>query len=689
MNKLIVAEKDKAARRIAEILSDGTYESKKVGKTNVYEYSENGDQHQVVGLRGHIMKIDFPEQYKDWQAKEPEELIRADIEKKPLHKGIVNSIQKLAEKAEETIIATDYDREGELIGKDALEVIQKQQKDIKNKRARFSALTPTDVKQAFNETGEMDYLLSSSGEVRQILDLVWGASLTRYISLTAHRYGDNFLSVGRVQTPTLAIIVDKEKEIEAFEPTPYWEINIKLQTDKKPLQAQHTEGRIWDETKASEIYSKIQDTATVTQIKTKTRKDKPPTPFNTTAFMRAAGAVGLTPSRAMSTAESLYTAGYISYPRTDNTVYSESLDIHQKLDMLGTHPEFQENVQKIKQQKKIQPTRGDKTSKDHPPIHPTQLASKDDLSKTEWKVYELVVRRFLATLSPPATKQLVTIKLTSGGEKFHSKGTKYTDLGWRQHYPYYKTKETILPELQENQELKIKDKQKESKETNPPNRYSSNRLITEMDNKGLGTKATRHNIISKLYSRNYIYGDPPKPTKTAEAVIETLEKYAERITQPDMTATLEKEMDQIIEGELEKQEVIEESRQMLEDIFKDLTKNKEEIAESLRTGLQKDKIIGPCPDCGENLRIMRSRRGSRFVGCTGYPDCNYSLPLPKRGNLIRTKKTCPDHNLNKLKVTYNKDKKPWTLGCPQCNYDEWQENKNKEKNKEKTEKNNK
>ncbi len=229
----------------------------------------------------------------------------------------------------------------------------------------------------------------------------------------------------------------------------------------------------------------------------------------------------------------------------------------------------------------------------------------------------------------------------------------------------------ILPDLEVGQVLTVVDKKLVDKETQPPGRYGQGRLIKVMEDLGLGTKSTRHEIISKLYSRAYVHGNPLQPTNTAMAVIGTLETYADTITKPEMTATLEQEMDLISEGAKTEDEVVDESRVMLSAVFDDLNKNSEKVTEELRTGMREDKIIGTCEKCKSDLIIRRSKRGGRFIGCTGYPDCDFSLPLPKSGQIVVTDKMCEKHNMNHIKII-TKGKRPWDLGCSYCNFIEWQ-----------------
>ena len=152
------------------------------------------------------------------------------------------------------------------------------------------------------------------------------------------------------------------------------------------------------------------------------------------------------------------------------------------------------------------------------------------------------------------------------------------------------------------------------------------------------------------------------------------------ITKPEMTRALEEDMTKIAERRLGEEEVVEESRSMLDSVFDDLLSHQEEIETSLREGLRTDKIVGTCPSCGKELIIRRGRRGSRFIGCTGYPDCTFTLPLPKFGMIIVTDKTCEEHGMYHIRII-NKGKRPWDLGCPKCNFDQWQAKKAEEAKK--------
>jgi len=678
----IITEKGTTARKIASILSNGSAKKRKIGSIEAHEF----DGKVVTGLSGHVFRLDFPPTYNNWSKINPYELIDAQIVAVAIKKDIIKLLKHIAKNVDSVTIATDYDREGELIGVEALRLIKKIKPDVKVDRMRYSAITEKDIKESFAARSEVDYNLAASAEARQIIDLIWGASLTRFVSLSANRLGDDFFSVGRVQSPTLALLVEKEKEIAKFVSRKFWELHAKLKTEKGDIfDVTHEKRKFWEREEAEERIARIESAKSgiVRDVKTKLRVDKPPTPFDTTGFIRAASSIGYTPRRAMNVAQSLYLEGLISYHRTDNTTYPDTLDLKALVKMFQGHEEFGEHAELLLKKKKLKPTAGKKKTTDHPPIHPVAETTKEKLDKDKWKVYELVVRRFLATLSDAAKWEDTDVKIEVGSEPLEAKGKELKEQGFLAVYPYQKKEELTLPKLKEGDKVIVEDLEIADKETKPPNRISQAGLIKKMEDLGLGTKSTRHEIIGKLYDRTYVQGNPAKPTEKAFALIDSLEKYAAMITKPEMTGTLEQEMDGISEGKRKKKEVADDSRKMLNAVFKVMMENREEIGNSLKEALKSDKIVGTCPECGADLFWARSKRRKRFVGCSGFPTCSFSLPLPPSGRLIVTKDKCDEHpSLFKLKII-KKGKgrgKTWDFGCPYCNFLQWKE---KEKDKEK------
>ena len=658
---LIICEKQNAAQRITTILSKGKARRTFFNRVPLYDFVDNkNNKIHVIGLKGHVVNLDFPKEYNRWNNVDPKNLIQTEPIKTIQDWNIVNLLKKLAGDVREIVIATDYDREGELIGVEGLELIQKSNPNVKVKRARFSALTAFEIQNAFKNLTEVDHNLSSAAFSRQIIDLKWGAVLTRFISLASKQTGKDFLSVGRVQSPTLALIVDREKEILDFKPQPYWQIDAHLKKDTQFI-AQHEEGRFWEEEVAKRTYEHVQKASegTVAEVETKQEFDYPPSPFNTTSFLRAATSLKLTAAKVMIIAEELYTNGLISYPRTDNTVYPKSINLRKILEMFKDS-EFSSEADEILQQDRLIPSRGKVTATDHPPIHPVGVAKKSDLKLDKWKIYELVVRRFLASLAPKAKTETTKAVIDINNEMFIASGSKFIDKGWRKYYPYFELKEKDLPKLAENDKVAIIKIEMQSKETKPPKRYSQGSLIQEMDKLGLGTKSTRHEIIQKLYQRGYIKETIPEPTLMGIAVVLALEKYATTITKPDMTSALEKDMDEIAKGNKKMNEVVKESEEMLDQIVTVLEQNKSLIGTSIQEALRTQNTIGKCTDCGSDLIILTSRRGKRFIGCSQYPKCNRSYSLPQYGKIIPMGTVCKLCGAPEVKVI-NSKKKPWHI----------------------------
>ena len=682
--ELIITEKDNAARRIADILSGESAEAERKNGVNVYKWGGK----RCIGLSGHVVGVDFPDEYNDWRDVEPVELIDAPIEKKATKENIVATLRILARKADTVTIATDYDREGELIGKEAWELVREVNEEVPIQRVRFSSITKNEVTDAFADPDDLDFDLAAAGEARQEIDLIWGAALTRFLSLSARQLGDDFISVGRVQSPTLKLIVDREREIEAFEPEDYWEMFADLQkraaaadTDEEelPFEAQYfyrdeddnEAERVWDEETAEAVFADLETAsqATVDRVSRRTRTDDPPAPFNTTQFIRAAGSLGYSAQRAMSIAEDLYTAGYMTYPRTDNTVYPDDLDPEELLDTFSANYHFKDDAESLLEADEIVPTEGDEETTDHPPIHPTEdIPTKSDLSDAEWDVYELVVRRFFATVADPAEWEHLKVVAAIGDHKLKSNGKRLVEEGYHAVYPYFNTTENYVPDVTEGETLGVTEARIEDKQTQPPRRYGQSRLIETMEKMGIGTKATRHETIQKLYDRGYVESDPPRPTQLAKAVVEAAEEFAELVVSEEMTSELEHDMTAIAEGEQDLEDVADESREYLQQVFDSLHDSREEVGDLLQKSMKADKTLGPCPESGHDLLIRQSRNGSYFVGCDGYPDCTYTLPLPNTGKPLLLEEECEDHDLHHVKMLAGRQ--TFVHGCPLCKAEE-------------------
>ncbi|MGN0080430.1 MAG: DNA topoisomerase I [Eggerthellaceae bacterium] len=710
--KLVVTEKNIAAQKIAELLGTGKPKADKVYSTPVYRFQCDGEDWVTIGLRGHILEPNFAPhlvyrkrggwaavdangemipadipsslpkppfkkkkpftedgvELSAWKMDSLPYLVYAPIEKLPKEKDIIRSLKNLAKKADSIVIATDFDREGELIGADALSCIRQANETAPVSRARYSAITKQEINHAFQNLVDMDMDLASAGRSRQDIDLIWGAALTRYLTLVKFAGYGNVRSAGRVQTPTLALIVERERERLAFVPEDYWVIKGDFDNSEMEFSAPHSTARFKDEASAKAVMEHVQgqSRALVASIEKRTRTQQPPAPFNTTSLMAAASAEGISPARTMRIAESLYMDGYISYPRVDNTVYPASLDLAATVEKLAGNPAYAPYCKKLLAGGPLHATRGKQETTDHPPIHPTNAATPDTLDASAYKLYNLIARRFLATLSGPATIEGTKVGLNVNGEVFVARGDVLVKPGFREIYPYGQKKDEQLPALVEGAEIDFKGASLTKKQTEPPARYSQGKLIQEMEKRGLGTKSTRHSIIERLYTVKYVQNEPIEPSALGMAVCDALGSFAPHVTTPDMTAQLEREMDSIAQGKVTKDEVVMHSRNLLSDQLAELLPHSEEVKDALADAVAADAYVGKCPKCGKDLQLRASQKTrSMFIGCAGWPDCDVTYPLPK-GKVESTETPCPVCGMPQIKVTPFRSKPHMQCIDPEC-----------------------
>ncbi|WP_270849400.1 DNA topoisomerase I [Candidatus Collinsella stercoripullorum] len=682
--KLVITEKNDAAQQIARLLcSVGKPKADKVYNTPVYRFDVDGEEWVTIGLRGHILAPDFPTELKfdgnlgwyavsqegevlpadvpdglprppyeskrkpflkdgidikGWKVPSLPYLVWAPIEKLPAEKEIIRALKNLAKKADSVVIGTDFDREGELIGSDALAMVRDVAPDVPVSRARYSAFTKAEIDHAFANLVELDQNLADAGESRQYIDLIWGAALTRYLTMAKFGGFGNVRSAGRVQTPTLALVVERERERLAFKPEDFWVIGGEARPagagDDEAFKISHANGRFTDREAAETAFSHVEGatTGTVTEVVKKSRTQRPPAPFNTTSLQAAAAAEGISPARTMRIAESLYMDGLISYPRVDNTVYPRSLDLRATVKAIAEVPQYAPACRELLAREKLTATRGKTETTDHPPIYPTAPADPAKLEPAQWKLYNLIARRFLATLSDAAVIEGTKISIDVAGEPFQASGDVLKVPGFRAVYPFGLKRDEQLPALEQGDAVDVREMQLEAKQTEPPARYSQGRLVQEMEKRGLGTKSTRASIIERLYQVKYFKGQPSGPIEPSQlgmAIIDALHTYAPRITTPDMTSELEEDMTHVAEGRDTQEQVVQHSRALLAGMLDALIEHKDDLGEAISDAVTADARVGACPKCGKDLVMKTSAktRGS-FIGCMGWPDCDVTYPVP-------------------------------------------------------------
>ncbi|MEN4005764.1 MAG: DNA topoisomerase I [Methanobacteriaceae archaeon] len=634
MNEVIICEKPKSSEKIAKALSKNTRKNS-YKKVPYYEFEENGKKTTVLSAVGHLYSLSPASSRQDkifdveWVP-----LYEKDKQKKYV-KGYIDAIKKLSKGADSYIHACDYDIEGTLIGYNALKYGCGEESINNTKRMKFSTLTKEDILKAYENPIDVDFRQVDSGIARHVLDFLFGVNISKYLTDSVRAATSRYvqLSAGRVQTPTLSILVDREKEIKKFIPVPYWMIKASIEGD---IIADHKAGKIFERHDADSILSECEgEDAVVTDVILRENRKTPPFPFDLGSLQSEAyGVFGFSPKKTQQIAQNLYTEGYTSYPRTSSQKLPESIGYDRILKKLSKSAAFKKHIDTLK--KPLKPNEGKKTDEAHPAIHPTGTIP-DDLDTDEQKLYELITFRFIAVFGEDAIQETMKTNLDINKQEFSFKRYRMAKRGWLDHYPFRKIENEVFPEIKKGDILKVKEIIEEQKETKPPARYNPASLIRELEKRGLGTKSTRANIISILFDRKYIEGTKIKVNELGEHIIDTLREYSNKITSEELTRQFEMELEGIMEDKITKDQVIEEAKVELTSILDDIEKNKKEIGEKLYKAYQESRIVGECK-CGGNL-VMKysSRTKGTFVGCSAYPECKVIYSIPRSINVLKTK----------------------------------------------------
>ncbi|MGV8168934.1 MAG: DNA topoisomerase I [Candidatus Nanoarchaeia archaeon] len=636
MHELIITEKPSAAKKIAEALASGKVKKEAVDGVQIFDVTHNGKDIKVVSAVGHLFTL----AEKEKSFKYPS----FDIEWKPIHevdkkasfsKKYATVIKKVSKDAKTFTVACDYDVEGEVIGLNIIRYICKQ-KDAA--RMKFSTLTKEDIVKAYAEKHKsLDWGQARAGETRHFIDWMYGINLSRALTLAVKNAGSfKILSSGRVQGPALKIIVEKEKEIKAFVPEPYWQLILKTAKDGKVIEAMHETDKFWKKPEAEKIFKNIskEKTCTVASIDKKKFAQQPPNPFDLGSLQSEAYRVfGISPKKTLQCAQNLYLAGLTSYPRTSSQKLPPGLGYKHILEGLGKVAEYKTQVKFLLSLKTLKPNEGKKTDPAHPTIYPTGLHAK--ITDTEErKIYDLIVKRFFATFGEDAERETVTIVLDVKGEKFDAKGTRTTRKGWHELYePYVRIAEDEFPALKEKESLKVSKLEMLEKETLPPKRYTPASIVSELEKRGLGTKATRADIVDSLYQRGYINEKSIEATELGMKIETIIEKYCPEMNDEEFTRNIEEEMESIRDNTRKPEVVIDEAKTVLTKLLEKIKKQELKIGKELITANNETRdalsALGPCPVCKEGTIQIRRGKFGMFAACNKYPDCKTTYNLPK------------------------------------------------------------
>ena len=666
MTELIITEKPAQSLKIASALSEGKLEKISEKGAPYYKITNNGKEIFIASAVGHIFILAESSKVKDYPVFDVQWKPSFQVSKSSsFTKKYYDVLKKLSKEATEIVVATDYDIEGSVIGANVVKFICNKKNA---KRMKFSTLTKNELLSSYKEASKtLDFPQIEAGETRHTLDFYWGIStsraLTNSIKNATGRY--KIMSSGRVQGPALKIIVDKEKEIQKFKPVPYWQLQLLGEIKSKTLEFFHEKIRFDKEIEASEIYKRIKGfDGKVDEIKKSKTAIKPPSPFDLTSLqMEAYRVFKMQPKNTLENAQNLYLAGLISYPRTSSQQLPESINYKEIISKISKQNDYKEVCKNLLSMKDLKPNNGIKIDKAHPAIHPTGEIP-EQLSKEVHNLYDLIVRRTLASFSVPAIRELITLKIEVKNEIFVTSGSRTESKGWLEIYSRFNPyKEEEVPDTKVGDDVKVIELNLLSKETQPPKRYTPASIIKKLEQLGLGTKATRSSIIETLFDRNYVHNESIEATSLGIKTVETLEKYCSEIIDEKLTRHFEEEMEQIQEEKKKKEEVIEEAKIVLIKMFKHFKENEAKIGKSLYEANQEtlniQTIVGKCYECEGSLKINYSKKNkSYFISCNKYPDCKAIFSIPKYALPKPSGKFCDECNYPVLKMI-RKGKRPY------------------------------
>lgn len=585
---LILAEKPKAAFKIASILSRGKLSVKRNGPVKYFEFFRGGTKIVCVPSLGHLFKLDV-ENRKKWHY--PVFNVKwmptyREIGKRKLN-FYLKVLERLGKKASEIIIATDYDTEGDVIGYNILRFVFKRNNA---KRMKFSSLTREEIEKAFkNLMPTLDFGQVYAGLTRHYLDFYWGVNLTRALSLCARHFVKKkvIISAGRVQSPTLYLVFKREKEIEEFVPKVFWIIKAELEKDGKKLVANYEGGRIFDESIMFKILKECRKESKGKVISKKVEEVKilRPVPFDLTTLQKEAYKYfKISPSKTLQIAEDLYLEGLISYPRTSSQKLPKTLNIRSILVKLRNIEEYSHIAGELLV-KGFNIRNGRKEDPAHPAIYPTGNPPRK-LEGDKKKIYDLIVRRFLACMSKDAVKVRSVVRIKIGNYGFVVESQKIESKGWLKVYKFVQVEESEIPDLEEGEEINVIRIVPKKDKTKPPPHYNQGELVAEMERRKLGTKGTRSRIIDILYKRGYIKGKSKiSITELGKRLVNTLEKFAPEILSESLTRHFEEEMEKVMRREKRMDEVLKKAKIVLIKILTEIKRNEYDIGKYLQRGL--------------------------------------------------------------------------------------------------------
>ncbi|MBU1728190.1 type I DNA topoisomerase, partial [Patescibacteria group bacterium] len=531
---------------------------------------------------------------------------------------IVRELQKLGEKANEILLATDPDREGEAIAWHIEELLREDTKvKASIRRVAFNEITKDAIEEALKHPRDIDTPLRRAQEARRVLDRLVGYDLSGLIWKKV-RYG---LSAGRVQSPALRIIMEREREIRAFIPEKFWRISGLFETEEKVKLTLECSEEPRDKNLVDKIlHSGKNGIWKISGVKESEQKRSPRAPFTTSTLQQTASSrLGYSPSRTMQIAQKLYESGHITYMRTDSTNLSAQAQA-QILSLVDKEYGTEYS------QARIYKTKSKNAQEAHEAIRPTHIENFQAGTDEQTKLYRLIWERTVSSQMTDA--KLLKTKVSGvieGHEEypdFVANGSRLLFPGWLKVDSGARGEDIELPEVKEGEILKLIDLTSEEKFTEPPNRYSEAGLIKELEARGIGRPSTYASIMKTLEEREYVRkeGKTLFPTDVGEVVSDFLENNFANYISDTFTAEMENELDEISRGERE-------YKKTLKDFYVPFSKEvklKDKLEKATNLGDAPEDI--KCPKCGGKMIVKLSKNG-KFYSCSRYPDCDGALKL--------------------------------------------------------------
>jgi DNA topoisomerase I len=746
---LVVCEKPDVARRIAQALGTSQIESL---PEIVFESPDLGERKAravapvfwamgrenipfvVCSAIGHLYGLVDPKGKRSeypifdviWRPISIKKTKGTDAKKFPSkQESIIRAISILSQKATRFVHACDYDQEGEVIGYNILRFACGNKYES-SQRAKFSTLTDDEIRNSFDNLLKPSRGLADAGVSRHVIDFIYGVNLSRALTQSYKVSNDNKkyynLTIGRVQGPTLAFVVDREIDIRKHIPIPYWTISAEfIEKTGNRIRAEYFQHKVATLAKARSIVNACTNQAgKVTDISNQNITINPPHPFNLGDLQNEAYRVfKFSPSYTLSLAEKLYISALISYPRTSSQKLPSSINYTKIISGVSNirlsstdvtkpdgnnhandsiHRPYEKLGARLLSKKYLAPNEGSKNDPAHPAIYPTGEQPKRKLEATEFKIFDLIIRRFLATFGDAAKAARTSLKISVRDEHiFVAEEQKMVYEGWMYFYAPYSSKSLVSTGRDVLQMLKVGDILKNhgvfmiEKFSQPAVRFNQASLLEKMEQEKIGTKATRSEIIATLLKRNYIStvqtksvsnkqdNKTPRITTGIEAtdlgfeLVQSMRKYSPEIVSVQLTRSIEEQLEGVEFGKTTSESVTAAASNNLKKAIVSFKGNEMEIGSELSSAIsasnkkpEKPLVLGKCPLCNTgDLSIIRSSlTKKRFVGCSNYATgvCKATAQLPQKGPIKFTGKKCGECGWPIITTVYIKSgRHSWTF----------------------------